>query len=166
MENLNFYIFFLTALIPMVVGFVWYGPLFGKAWMNQMGFTEESLKDTNMVVTLIICYIMSLILSVFLQFVVIHQMGTFQTLMNEPGFQEQTGEAYEYFKEFVVNYGDRFRTFHHGAIHGAMAGVMFSLPILAIIARFEKRSFKYVAINSSYWIVTLALMGGVICQFL
>jgi len=32
----------------MVVGFVWYGPLFGKRWMELNGFTPESLGDVNM----------------------------------------------------------------------------------------------------------------------
>ncbi|HRN41812.1 MAG TPA: DUF1761 family protein [Vicingus sp.] len=30
---------------------------------------------------------------------------------------------------------------------------------------FERKGFKYIAINSGYWIITLGLMGGVICQF-
>lgn len=39
----------LLAMIGfMVVGFVWYGPLFGKKWMALNGFTEESMKDVNM----------------------------------------------------------------------------------------------------------------------
>ena len=32
----------------MVVGFVWYGPLFGKRWMTLNDYTEESMKDVNM----------------------------------------------------------------------------------------------------------------------
>jgi hypothetical protein len=36
--------FFIAALIPLATGFVWYGPLFGNGWMNEMGFTKESLK--------------------------------------------------------------------------------------------------------------------------
>lgn len=39
----------LATLGFMVVGFIWYGPLFGKRWMALNGFTEEGLKaDTNM----------------------------------------------------------------------------------------------------------------------
>ena len=81
-------------------------------------------------------------------------------------FNEQTGEAYSYFEKFVSTYGDRFRTFKHGAFHGILYGVFLILPILGIQAMFEKKSFKYVAINAGYWIVTLALMGGIICEWL
>lgn len=164
--EMNFYIFFLAALVPMVIGFVWYGPLFGKAWMSQMGFTEESLEGTNMAKVFILSYIFSLLLAFFLQFIVIHQMGVFQTLINEPGFNEETGTAFAYFQDFIATYGDRFRTFQHGVIHGVMSGLFFVLPILSIIAMFERKSFKYIAINAGYWIVTLAIMGGIICQWL
>lgn len=163
--EINFYIFFLAALVPMVIGSIWYGPLFGKAWMNEMGFTEESLKDTNMVKTLILCYIFSVLVAFALMPMTIHQMGTYSTLAGEPGFANQTGEAFSYFENFVTTYGDRFRTFKHGAFHGVLYGVFLVLPILGTIAMFDKKSFKYVAINASYWIVTLALMGGIVCQF-
>lgn len=164
--EMNFYILFIAAIVPMLMGFVWYGPLFGNAWMNEMGFTKESLEGQNMIKIFVLSYIFSLLVAFFLQFIVIHQMGLFQTLINEPGFGEETGEAFTYFQDFVAKYGDRFRSFQHGAIHGIMSGMFFVLPILSIIAMFEKKSFKYVAINAGYWIVTLALMGGIICQWL
>ena len=163
--EMNFYIFFLAALVPMVIGSIWYGPLFGKAWMNEMGFTEESLKDTNMVKTLVICYIFSVLIAFALMPMTIHQMGTYSTLAGEPGFAQQTGEAFSYFENFVSTYGDRFRTFKHGAFHGLLYGVFLVMPILGIIAMFDKKSFKYIAINASYWMLTLALMGGIVCKF-
>ncbi|WP_439131185.1 DUF1761 domain-containing protein [Polaribacter sp.] len=163
--EMNFYIFFLVALVPMILGAIWYGPLFGKAWMSEMGFTTESLKDTNMLKTLAICFILSVLVAFALMPMTIHQMGVYSTLAGEPGFAEQTGEAYSYFENFVTTYGDRFRTFKHGAFHGIIYGVFLVLPILGIIAVFEKKSLKYVAINASYWIVTLAIMGGIVCKY-
>ena len=43
----------LSVLLAAVVGFfvlggLWYGPIFGKAWMNEFGFTENELTDRNM----------------------------------------------------------------------------------------------------------------------
>jgi len=32
----------------MVVGFLWYGPLFGKRWMELNGFTPETMGAVNM----------------------------------------------------------------------------------------------------------------------
>lgn len=31
----------LAAASSLVIGFLWYGPLFGKAWMKESGMTEE-----------------------------------------------------------------------------------------------------------------------------
>jgi hypothetical protein len=164
--EMNFYIFFIAAVIPLLMGFIWYGPLFGNAWMKEMNFTKESLEGQNMIKVFVLSYIFSLLIAFFLQFIVIHQMGTFQTLVNEPGFNEQTGAAFTYFQDFVTTYGTRFRSFKHGVIHGVSAGLFFVLPILSIIAMFEKKSFKYVAINAGYWVLTLAIMGGIICEWL
>lgn len=163
--EMNFYVLFIAALVPMFIGFIWYGPLFGNAWMKQMGFTKETLENTNMIKTLIVCYILSLLIASALMQMVIHQMGVYSTLAGETGFNEETGTAFAYFQDFLTNYGDRFRTFKHGAFHGVLYGLFLVMPVLAIQALFEKKSFKYIALNASYWIVTLAIMGGIICQW-
>ena len=164
--EMNFNVLFLAALVPMVIGFVWYGPMFGNAWMKEMGFTKESLAGTNMFKILIISYVFSLFIASFLMFVVIHQSGIYSTLAGEPGFNEKAGEGFAFFQDFINTYGDRFRTFGHGALHGMTTGLFFVLPILSILALFERKTIKYVAINAGYWTVTFAIMGGIICQWL
>lgn len=40
------------------------------------------------------------------------------------------------------------------------------LAIRAFInALFERRGFKYIAIHTGYWLITLAIIGGLMCQF-
>lgn len=130
-----------------------------------MGFTKASLEGTNMVKTLLICYVLSFLIAFALMPMTIHQMGVYSTLAGEPGFNEQTGEAFQLFENFTATYGDRFRTFKHGAFHGIIYGFFLSMPILAIQALFEKKSFKYIAINAGYWLLTLAIMAGIVCQW-
>lgn len=48
MAELNFISILLGALASMVVGMLWYGPLFGKSWMKLMGFSGESMKNMKM----------------------------------------------------------------------------------------------------------------------
>ena len=158
----NFLFIALAALVPMVIGFLWYGPLlFQKAWMKQLGFTEESLKGGNMALIFILSYVFSFLLAFFLQFITTHQAGAFSSMM-ESGASELTGQAVEDFKNFMASYGENYRSFKHGLLHGAMAGVFIALPVLATQAMFERKSFKYVLINAGYWIVTIALMGGIV----
>ena len=46
----NWWMFFVAGLIPLAIGFVWYGNMgFGKKWMNINGFTDEDLEGGNMV---------------------------------------------------------------------------------------------------------------------
>ena len=43
--NINYWAVLVSALSAFVVGWIWYGPLFGKKWMEYNGFTEEQLKE-------------------------------------------------------------------------------------------------------------------------
>ncbi len=162
----NFLITALAALIPMVLGFIWYNPkVFGTAWMNACGFTAEDLKGGNMALIFILSYVFSFFLAFILNTFVIHQFGFFSSIMNEPGLTEAGTEVYQYAQDFMAKYGTNFRTFGHGALHGTMVGLMVVLPVLGTNALFERKGFKYIAVNVGYWIVCLALMGGVLCQF-
>ena len=37
-----------ATLVGFVIGFLWYGPLFGKVWMKEAGLTEEDVQNGNM----------------------------------------------------------------------------------------------------------------------
>jgi hypothetical protein len=164
----NFLFVALAALIPLAVGFVWYNPKigFGNAWMKAADISDDKIKGANMALIFSLTYIFSLFIGVALFTITIHQMGLYSTLANEPGFlKDPNAEVTTYFNNFMATYGDRFRTFEHGALHGTIAGITLALPIVAINALFERRGFKYIAIHVGYWVVSLALMGGVICQF-
>lgn len=60
-----------AAVVNMAVGFVWYGPLFGKMWKNLMGITDESMKNmkmkpmTSMVYGFITALVMAFVLDRF-----------------------------------------------------------------------------------------------------
>jgi hypothetical protein len=46
MQHFNWLSLFVTALVPLVIGFVWYSKgVFGNAWMQAAGVTEESAKE-------------------------------------------------------------------------------------------------------------------------
>lgn len=163
--EMNFLILALAALVPLVMGFLWYGPmLFQNAWMKQMGFTEESLKGGNMGLIFFLSYVFSFMIAVFMQFVVIHQFGV-QSVLIESGATELQGDAAVYFQDFMSKYGTNYRTFKHGLLHGMMTGILLVLPILGTQAMFERKSTKYIMINVGYWAICLGLMGGIICQW-
>ena len=41
--SVNLWSVLIAAVAAMVVGYLWYGPLFGRRWMHYMGWTKESM---------------------------------------------------------------------------------------------------------------------------
>lgn len=167
MISFHWYILFLAALVPMVVGFIWYNPkVFGNAWMKAAGVTPESAKGANMGLIFGLTYLFSLFIAFIMCSMVVHQFHVFSLFANDPTAQDPNSEIGMMLKGFMDKFGSNFRTFKHGAFHGVIAGIFFALPVIAINALFERKGFKYIAINAGYFIVILALMGGVICQWI
>lgn len=165
---MNFLVTALAALIPLIMGFIWYNPkVMGKAWMRSAGLREEQMKGGNMILIFILTYVFSFMLALILNPVVIHQYGLMSVVAGDPGVlkEDKASEAYLWLLDAMNKYGTTFRTFKHGAFHGTIAAIMFVLPVFGINAMFERKGAKYVMINVFYWIITLALMGGVICQW-
>jgi hypothetical protein len=46
-NSINYWAVLVAALSSFVVGWIWYGPLFGKTWMRLHGFTEKELTESN-----------------------------------------------------------------------------------------------------------------------
>ena len=46
--SMNYWAVLVAALSSFIVGWLWYGPLFGKLWMKLNGFTPETLKEGGM----------------------------------------------------------------------------------------------------------------------
>jgi hypothetical protein len=45
---INYWAVLGAAVASMVIGMLWYGPLFGKQWMKMMGFTPKSIKKMKL----------------------------------------------------------------------------------------------------------------------
>ncbi len=150
----------------MIIGAIYYNPkLFGNAWMKSAGLTIDQLKGSNMAKILTMTLVYSLLASSLLSFMVIHQLHIGSVLANEPGINDPNSEVAKYMKNFMDTYGDRFRTFKHGAFHGGLTTIFFVLPMIAIPAMFERRSAKYILIHAGYWFISLCIMGGIICAW-
>ena len=141
--NINWLALVAAAILPLATGFLWSGPLFGKAWMKESGMTEEKAKQMNPAKT----YGLAVVFAFLLAF------SIYMTVMvGGPDDMRHGMEPY--------------LTFKHGALHGSMLALFVALPVFATNALFEQKSFKYVAINIGYWVVTMALMGGIVNAWL
>ena len=162
--QLNFFIAMaLAGLVPLILGAIWYNPkVFGTAWMNVNGFSEDKLKEGfNMPLVFGLTFVFGCLIAFALAPVVIHQFGFFGMLQKD--FMSADTQAF--MKQGMETYGNDFRTFKHGALHGTITGIGIGLPLVGINALFERRGFKYITIHAGYWIACLCLMGGILCQF-
>jgi Protein of unknown function (DUF1761) len=133
--EMNWLAVIVAAITSLLLGFVWYHPkVFGTAWMQDAGMTEEKARQGNMGVTFGTTFVMGLIVA----------WG-----MTHYGF--------------VVHQGhDGFDTFKHGVYHGGQLGLLFGATGVVVNALFEQRGWRYIFINAGYWVTLLSIMGGIL----
>lgn len=139
--EMNWIALIVAALATFMLGWVWYGMIFKNAWQAETGITDEKAKAAGGMV-------LTMVLSVVLAFFVAFFLAAFCWIHAQIP-EEVAGQAMEY-------------TFKHGAFHGAFIAIVVGLPILITNARYELRSWKLIAINAGYWIISFAIMGGIV----
>lgn len=143
MENgINWWPMVAGAFVPLIIGAIYYGPLFGRTWMQSLGLTEEKLKEANPVLIYGVALFFSFLLSMFINF-------------NIELTHKEVGDACE------LVYGS-FHTFKHGALHGFFVGLFAAMPVLVTNSLFQRNSWKNITINAGYWLLTFTLMGGLL----
>jgi len=158
-----------AGAVPLVLGAIWYSPfVFGKILDKANGVSNKPKMSPAMAaIAFLFTYAAGYyIASHVLGSIVIHQRGLFGMLADHPEVHEKGSDLYNKVHELIGISGYRFLTFKHGALHGSFLGLYLVFPILAIIGFFEPKSWIWVAIHSLYWIVSLAIMGGIICQYM
>lgn len=152
----NFLAIFVASIVPIVLGFIWYNPkVFGTLWMREAELTEAKIKSGNMALIFGVSIVLSILLAFFTQVLTIHQIGAYG--MVEGQVTDATYTA------FMEAHGHAFRTYKHGFAHGIMAGLFFAFPVIGINALFERKSLKYIFLNSAYWVLCLGVMGAIVC---
>jgi len=167
--EINWLSIIVAALIPLLVGFVWYNPkTFGTAWMKSAGMTEESMQGANMAVIFGSTFVLGLLLAMGIGGLATHDGFVQGALYYVTGGEVPAAgsEAETWWSYYLNNLAADNHTFKHGAFHGFMFGGFFiSLPVLAINALFERKSWKYILINAGFWIVCCTLMGGLLAAW-
>jgi hypothetical protein len=164
--NLNIWAILVAALVSLPIGFFWYHPkVLGTAWMKSIGATEESIKQQtgNMGLIFLLATIFAFLIAFSMSSMVIHQFSLYSLLMGNPEVMAPDAKIELLLNGKPQEYLHNFRTFRHGAFHGFLLGLLVATPIIGTNALFERKGFKYIAINGGYWIVTMVMMGGIIC---
>lgn len=140
MENLNWLAILLAAILPLIIGAIWYHPkVFGTAWMAATGISKKSIKTLSPFEMYIGAFLISILIAVALSTIIV---------VGDASSAYQVTTSLEAFKD--------------GILSGFMTGFLIILPVIAVNGIFELQPTNLVLINVFYWIVTLTLMGGLI----
>ncbi len=71
--EINYLAVLACGIVSMILGSIWYGPIFGRTWMRIVGVTEEDLaKRKEMQKSAAPLYIVQFVLSLFQAYVLAH----------------------------------------------------------------------------------------------
>lgn len=142
MPEVNYIAVIVAALIPSIMGAIYYGPLFEKQWLSSIGKTKEEMEPSNMAVTYGLALLMAVLVSMSLKMTIelVHRD------INSSG-------------DLIFS---SFHTFGHGALHGAMICLTLVVPIVVSLSLFHKMSGKNIILNIVFWTICFALMGGIL----
>ena len=156
-------------IVPTVIGMIWYNPkVMGTVWAKSAGLSEKDTEGFSMAKAIILNTIASIFIAITMNLIVIHQFSIGSILAgpeDAKALADPNSPLSASVADFMSQHGHKFRTFRHGVLHGVMTAIFFVGPILAYGTIWERKGFKYWAINVGYWAITLGLMGGIICQW-
>jgi len=142
MPEINYLALFVAALIPNIIGAIFYGPLFGKQWLNSLNFTAEDMKGRNEPLIYGSALGLSFIVAFFINLIT-----------------ELTHKGVGTGGDLVFT---SFHTFKHGALHGAGYAVAFVIPVIICLGLFQKSKGFNILLNCVYWLLCFAIMGGIL----
>jgi hypothetical protein len=153
-----------AALIPLAVGMVWFNPkVFGKIWIESSNINTVNLPKQNVLLIFALTYFLNLFVAMVVGILSVHQTGVFGIFAGEIDFMNPNAQSTKDYLAFMQLYADKFRTFGHGALHGTISGLFLAIPLISTHALYEGRGLRYILVNGLYWVVSMCLMGGIIC---
>lgn len=130
--EINYLAVLVAGIASMIVGFLWYGPLFGKTWMALSGITPEAMggaKKKSMALTYLMSFIGSLMMSAVFAWI-------FSSI----------GEA---------NAGA-------GMAGGFWLWLGFIVPVMLGKVLWEGKPWKLYFLDTGYYLVNLLIIGAII----
>lgn len=139
--NLNYLAILAAVASNIVLGFLWYGPLFGRAWMKEVGMDPARKPEPRVFARAMVLMVIGALLTAFVLAVSI-----------------------EVWRPSSWNAGPDAPNAIYGFFTAFFVWVGFYVPLLAGSVAWENRSWKLFGINAGYYFAAL-LAAGMILAF-
>jgi hypothetical protein len=127
---INYWAVLVAAIVSIVLGFIWYGPLLGKQWARHAGVSLDAMKKPKPST-----FVLMIIGSLLTAWILAHALIF--------------ANAYLHMKSDASS----------GIIVGFMNWLGFIGPVTLGPILWEKKSWKLWVINNAYHLISLCLMG-------
>ena len=134
--DLNYLAIFVGAISNMILGFLWYGPIFGKTWIALMGFTNESMEAAKA-----------------------KGMGKQYTLMFLGAL------TMSYVLAHFIDYAGA-ATIPQGIQAGFWVWLGFIAPVTLGSVLWDNKPWKLWFLNNGYYLISLVIMGGILASWI
>ncbi|EQA62504.1 DUF1761 domain-containing protein [Leptospira alexanderi] len=137
--QINYLAILAAVVVHFIIGSVWYGPVFGKAWMKEMGIpldVKPNIKDMIKPMGLMV------VGSFLTAYVLFYTTNVWRASSWHAG-EDSPAYVYGFFSGFYTWLG-------------------FYLPILINTVTFEGRSWKLFFINAGYNLISLQVIAMIL----
>ncbi len=142
---INYLAVLACAVMSMVLGFTWYGPLFGKQYMRMQGMTEADVeqfkKDPAMRSNMMRNYALTFILALVMAF------GLAHSLIFASAYLQVSGV-------------------YAGVMAGFWSWLSFVVPVTANLIFFDKKTWSWWLLVNGYYLIQLVLMGVILALWM
>ena len=136
MMEINWLAVLVAAISNMVLGFLWYGPFFGKQWTKLEGWTKadmEKAQKEGMSKTYALTFVGAIVMAYVLNVVL------------------NNSSAVDYMS---------------GAMVGFWVWLGFTVPVLMNEVLFGRKLWQVFYINVGYYLVSLMVMGAILASMM
>lgn len=135
LESVSILAVVLATIASVAVGFAWYGPLFGKMWAKEQGWSDKDMEKQKAKGMGMSYGIMT--------------VGSLVTAFVLAQFVRMAGAV----------------TGFDGATVGFWAWLGFAAPLLLSAVLWEGKSWRLYQINVGYQLVTMVVMGAIVAMW-
>lgn len=142
---INYLAVLISTVAAVVLGFLWFGPLFGKAWMKEMGITDEQMQkaktDPATKKSMMRSYLLVALGALISAYVMAH------SLVFASYYLDAAGPSAGFMAAFWNWLG-------------------FTAPALMGSVLWEGKSWKYWFIVAGYYLVSFGIMGVILALWI